>query len=232
MPPSFSDVLKMTLEKELQIRAWCDKCRRYRQLVTRTALHGIPPVLALNTGLEKSLDCKQLWAVPGWLPEEIGIHVEGGKVTCFEGENLRNLQRTRHQYAITTYQLVGMVAEISSGENEKPHLVSLVDSEYLHGLMRLPRDVGVNGTLAAISEIIPSEQSQWHLFNDFLVRQVSKEEALRLVLSWKMPVILTYQVKSARHAIDDGWKESLETSCLYFNGSMKYVVSLTAHLFP
>lgn len=77
------------------------------------------------------MESKHLWAVPGWLPEEIGIYVEGGKVMCFEGDNLRNLQRTRHQFTITVYQLVGMVAEINSGEHEKPHLVSLVDSQYL-----------------------------------------------------------------------------------------------------
>jgi PAB-dependent poly(A)-specific ribonuclease subunit 2 len=129
--PTFSNILKLTLEKELQIRAWCDKCRRYRQLATRTTLHGIPPVLALNAGLEKNLESKQLWAVPGWLPEEIGIHVEGGKVTCFEGDSLRNLQRTRHQHSVTVYQLVGLVADINSGELEKPHLVSLIDSQYI-----------------------------------------------------------------------------------------------------
>jgi PAB-dependent poly(A)-specific ribonuclease subunit 2 len=80
--------------------------------------------------------------------------------------------------------------------------------------------------IAAISERNPSEESQWHLFNDFLVRQVTKDEALRFVQSWKMPVILTYQIKSARHAIDDSWKDSLETACLYYNWSMKWVFLL------
>ena len=75
--------------------------------------------------------------------------------------------------------------------------------------------------IAAISDRIRSEQSQWHLFNDFLVRQITKDEALSFAPSWKMPVILTYQIKSARHAIDDGWKDSLETGCLYYNWSMK-----------
>lgn len=55
--------------------------------------------------------------------------MDGGKVMCFEGDNLRNLQRTRHQHTIMVYQLVGMVVEINSGEHEKPHLVSLIDSQ-------------------------------------------------------------------------------------------------------
>lgn len=119
----------LSFERELQIRAWCDKCRRYRQLSTRTTVHGVPPVLILNAGLEKSNECKQFWAIPGWLPQEIGMYVENGKVICFEGESLRNLQGTQHHYNITNYQLVGLVADINSGHNEKSHLVSLVDGE-------------------------------------------------------------------------------------------------------
>lgn len=127
--PTFSDVLKFSIEKETQIRAWCDKCRRYRQLATKATIHSLPPVVVLNVGLEKSSESKHLWAVPNWLPEEIGIYIEGGKFMCFEGETLTNLQRTRHLKTITVYQLVGMVAEITSGEREKSHLVSIVDGE-------------------------------------------------------------------------------------------------------
>lgn len=83
--------------------------------------------MIFNSGLDKSLESKQLWAIPGWLPEEIGIYVEDGKIVCFEGENLQKLQKTQHQRSIAVYQLVGMVADISNGERERSHLVSLVD---------------------------------------------------------------------------------------------------------
>lgn len=86
----------------------------------------------LNACLDKNPDSRQLWSIPGWLPEQIGINIEGGKVSCFEGENLRNLQRTRHNYAITIYELVGVVAEINSKENQKSHLVSLVNGWCLY----------------------------------------------------------------------------------------------------
>ena len=64
-------------------------------------------------------------------------------------------------------------------------------------------------------------EPQWHLFNDFLVRKVDKEEALRFVTTWKTPTILTYQYQGASNAIDDGWKDSLDTSCLFVNWSLK-----------
>ena len=94
----------------------------------------------LNACLDKNLESKQLWAIPGWLPEQIGIIIEGGQVSCFEGENLRNLQRMRHNYAITVYELVGVVAEISSKENQKSHLVSLVNGRYSSYRLRLRYD--------------------------------------------------------------------------------------------
>lgn len=53
------------------------------------------------------------------------------------------------------------------------------------------------------------------MFNDFLVRQTSPEEALRFDSNWKLPSVLTYQAKAASHVIDDSWKENLEPSLLY-----------------
>ena len=126
--PTFSSVLKSSFERVVENRAWCDRCRRYRQFLTRTALQGVSPVLVLNTALEKSAESRQLWATPGWLPKEIGINIEKENFLCFEGETLRKLQRSLHKNTITIYQLVGMVADIISGEHEKPHLVSLIDS--------------------------------------------------------------------------------------------------------
>lgn len=86
-------------------------------------------VLMINTAL-KSPEAQRLWSLPGWLPEEIGIIVEGGKFFCFEGEDLRlHLQRNMH--VIIVYELVGLVADINSGEHQKSHLVSLINGEHL-----------------------------------------------------------------------------------------------------
>lgn len=75
-----------------------------------------------------------------------------------------------------------------------------------------------------ISEQDPQEQSQWHLMNDFLVRKINDaDRPLYFFPTWKNPVILTYQIKAARHAVDESWKELLDTSCLYDTWSMKYV---------
>lgn len=65
------------------------------------------------------------------------------------------------------------------------------------------------------------QQSQWHLFNDFMVGPVSEQEALGFTSAWKTPVLLAYQVQHARHNVDNSWKDALDINALYFNGSMK-----------
>ena len=65
-----------------------------------------------------------------------------------------------------------------------------------------------------------SSMPQWHLFNDFLVSPVTDQEAMVFDQPWKIPCVLAYQVQSARHAVDDSWKDSLDTTLLYFEWSM------------
>ncbi|KAI9806554.1 MAG: poly(A)-specific ribonuclease [Piccolia ochrophora] len=190
---SFSQVLKASVERESQTRGWCDKCRRYQSLATRKTIQSIPEVLVINAAINRP-EAKQLWAQPGWLPEEVGIIVEGGQLFCYEGEDLKlYLQRGLHN--ITVYRLIGVVADITSGDHQASHLVSVVN--------------------VGLSEQESQPGSQWHLFNDFLVRKVSKEEALRFAPSWKLPSVLTYQVISANNGVDNSWRERLDTTLLY-----------------
>jgi PAB-dependent poly(A)-specific ribonuclease subunit 2 len=85
----------------------------------------------LNTSIT-SPEQKRLWTTPGWLPEEIGVIVDQGQFFCYEGEDLKlHLQRGIHN--ITVFSLVGMAVNIESGQNQKPHLIAMVNgkSEFL-----------------------------------------------------------------------------------------------------
>lgn len=75
--------------------------------------------------------------------------------------------------------------------------------------------------LVAVSDQEPGEQDRWHLFNDFLVRQIPQKEALRFASAWKVPAVLAYQIQGARHYVDSSWKDYLDTRCLYADYSMK-----------
>lgn len=199
----FSTILKTSIERETQNRGWCNHCRRYQQVAIRRTVHRMPPVLMLNTGPTNHF--RHLWATPGWLPEELGIIVENGQLHCFEGDDLRNRIQNKTP-GLTVYELVGLVTEIDITEHQKPHLVSFIN--------------------VSVSARQWEEKNRWHLFNDFLVTEVTKEEALKFTDTWKIPSVVAYQVKSARHKVDDTWKEKLDTTLLFHEWSMKYVSSI------
>ncbi|PHH70824.1 hypothetical protein CDD80_5705 [Ophiocordyceps camponoti-rufipedis] len=190
---TFSQILKSSIERETTSKGWCGRCQRYQTIATRKTIHNIPAVLMLNTAITNQ-DHRMLWSTPGFLPDEIGIIVDQGQFYCYEGEDLKlHLQRGMH--SITVYSLIGMAVNIEGGQTQKPHLVSVVN--------------------VAHSEPQSPGQSQWHLFNDFLVRSISREEALTFNQSWKTPSVVAFQVKHANNKMDTGWKDHLDTSILY-----------------
>lgn len=191
--PTFSQILKASVERQDQTRGWCTKCNRYQQMVQRKTIQTIPGVLMLNAAIQ-SHEAKLLWSIPNWLPQEIGIIVDQGQFYCFEGQDLK-LHLQRGVFDIMVFELVGVVADINSGDHQKPHLVATINT--------------------APSSREATTEDKWHLFNDFLVRPIPKEEALRFEPGWKLPSVLTYQVKAARNKIDDSWKDNLDTSILY-----------------
>jgi PAB-dependent poly(A)-specific ribonuclease subunit 2 len=71
--------------------------------------------------------------------------------------------------------------------------------------------------VVALSAEDPPGKSQWHVFNDFHVVPVAREEALAFNASWKLPSVLTFQLKDANNKIDQSWQTKLDTSLLYFD---------------
>lgn len=195
----FSNILRASIERETQNRGWCNYCRRYQQVAIRKTVHRMPLALVINVAINNPI-CRRLWMIPGFLPEAVGVVLDGGQVFCFEGEDLR-VQIQRNISGLVVYDLVGVVSEIDVPEHQKPHLVSFIN--------------------VSISSKEPESKDRWHLFNDFLVTEVDRDEALRFDQPWKAPCVLAYQVREARHAVDDSWKDSLETTLLFREWSMK-----------
>jgi PAB-dependent poly(A)-specific ribonuclease subunit 2 len=159
----------------------------------------MPLVLMINAAINNP-SSRQLWSMPGWLPEQIGIVIDGNQVLCFEGEELRNRQANDTQ-GLIVYDLVGLVTEIDIAEQKKPHLVSFIN--------------------VAVSNREATEKNDWHLFNDFLVTEVDRNEVFDFTQTWKQPCTIAYQVASARHGVDDSWKDNLDTTLLFYEWSSK-----------
>ncbi|KAK2744060.1 poly(A)-specific ribonuclease [Onygenales sp. PD_40] len=194
----FSNILKASIERETQNRGWCSHCRRYQQVSIRKTVHRMPSVLIINAAINNQ-NSRQLWATPGWLPEEIGTLVEDGRIRCFEGEDLKSRQKNKTP-GLVVYELVGLVAEIDVPEHHKPHLVSFIN--------------------VAISSRSTDGHKGWHLFNDFLVTEVGRDEVFAFNQPWKSPCTLAYQIQTARHGVDDSWKDELDTTLLFYEWSM------------
>ncbi|KAK4229481.1 PAB-dependent poly(A)-specific ribonuclease subunit PAN2 [Podospora fimiseda] len=194
---TFSQVLKMGVERENTNKGWCAKCRRYQNLNLRKTIHNVPAVLIINTAI-MSPEHKKVWETPKFLPEEIGVIVKDGQFFCFEGEDLKtHLMRGAHN--ITVYSLIGMVVNIEHKPPKIPHLVGLVNVAH-------SEEEGRDNNASA----------RWHLFNDFAVRPVSTEEALTFNAEWKMPSVIMYQIKAAcGRGQNDSWRRGLDTSILF-----------------
>lgn len=195
----FSNILRASIERETQNRGWCNYCRRYQQVMIRKTIHRMPQIMMLNAAAPRDALWRRLWAVPGWLPDAVGVIVDNGQVACFEGDDLK-LHIQNNTPGLVIYDLVGLVAEIEIPEHQKPHLVSFIN--------------------VSISEREQQEQSKWHLFNDFLVTEVDREEALQFSQAWKQPCVLAFQVRDARHGVDDSWKNNLDTTLLFREWSL------------
>lgn len=79
----------------------------------------------------------------------------------------------------------------------------------------LLQSVGADDYAVAHAQPTAPQTSQWHLFNDFLVRSVGTEEALSFHPAWKMPSVIGFQIKEANNKIDMDWKKNIDTSLLY-----------------
>ena len=188
----FSRLLKESVERFDQHRGWCMRCQSYKAIRSRRALLRAPDMLTLNAAVHTP-EAKQLWSTPGFLPRQIGIIVRNDQFYCYEGQEIQqHLDRQTHD--ITVYDLVGVVAEITT-EAQQSHLVSLVNT--------------------SIAETSPSRKESWHLFNDFMVRPVSSQEALHFDPRWKLPSTITYQARSHSHHLDQTWQSQIDTSILY-----------------
>lgn len=191
----FSQVLKSSIEREIQSKGWCAECKRYLQISNRKTVHALPDVFVLNTAANDSRK-KQLWTTKGWLPTEIAIICKDNQLYCYEGDDVKvHLERNVH--AVQVYSLVGVAINIDKIKNDEPaHLVAAVN-------------VGLSSPRNSQASI-----SEWMLMNDFLVQPISASEALHFS-DTKSPVVVVYQAQQRNHDIDNRWKDSIDTTLLF-----------------
>lgn len=99
---SFTSILKGSMYRENQTKAWCSECRQYQPTTTKKVIQGLPGVLMINSGAGSS-DEATIWRQNGpntpkpkkqqedsedgespaqqqpasWVPDRFGIHLNG-----------------------------------------------------------------------------------------------------------------------------------------------------------
>ncbi|KAG8904957.1 poly(A)-specific ribonuclease [Tulasnella sp. 403] len=164
---SFSDLLSTSLQRESSYKATCQFCRSTTSLGSKRVIpfENLPTLLTVNASAFSD-DNVSMW-MDKRTPTGTQRFLEPEAVVSFsehDSEANGNSESSTIKYTVRA-----VVYEVRAGAKSK-HLVTVV---------RVPE-----------AERRNSAGSAWYLFNDFVVRRISEEEALECSGSWKVPCIL------------------------------------------
>ncbi|EST08831.1 Exonuclease, RNase T/DNA polymerase III [Kalmanozyma brasiliensis GHG001] len=137
-----------------------------------------------------------------YLPPRIAIGVHGEDLRVLPIYTAADLDRAKmslgRQAAI--YKLRSMVVQISA-EKEQPHLCAIVrvpeaesiDAAATTATTPKLTNATIAGGVKKSAKAKANALGPWHLFNDFLVRNISEGEALGFQNAWKMPSVLMWE---------------------------------------
>ncbi|EPX74544.1 ubiquitin carboxy terminal hydrolase [Schizosaccharomyces octosporus yFS286] len=168
---SFEWLLKLSLDHRVDLPpSWCEYCLAHQPGLLRSNVRSIPDIFFINTQI-KHHDHLKLWAREGWLPKLLYLRRVNDTVQCLSARQVSLLGNDKSSVSI--FGLRGVTYEIR-GVDFASHFVA-----------------AVNVTDRLTTE--NAEDSQWYIFNDFLVKQISEEEALNVHGPWKIPAMLCYE---------------------------------------
>ncbi|KNZ47967.1 hypothetical protein VP01_5g4 [Puccinia sorghi] len=222
----FCSILKNSMIRDTTAKSLCANCNQYTHQRWRRhpddeglGNRALPSVLAINAGVTNS-EQFEIWlderaksasvAKPGgtteddspninhhFLQPEIGISIEPQHHQDGVTPSSRILIGDNRPIEVpdnaVLYELRGLIVQIQA-DDETPHLVSLIKVSPKPADQ--PRDKSFPET--SISG------KAWYLFNDFLVKKISQEEALSFPACWKVPCVLYYVRKDYEEVLDFG----------------------------
>lgn len=183
------DYIQASMSKAVSRPINCDVCGKRHPIDASLHVRSLPADLILNIDLtdEQLVDIRFL---KGWLVPEFYVARtnDGSSVLFAKRESVPS------QVPVRRYDITGLVVQITDRVN-RSHLVTLT---------KVPDKTG------------KLDKESWCLFNDFLVTEVSQEEALDLSYWWKKPVVIMYKaVDTEDKFVYDCWRQNLDVSILY-----------------
>ncbi|CEQ42977.1 SPOSA6832_04843, partial [Sporobolomyces salmonicolor] len=182
-PPStsFTSILSASIARETIARLPCSACKQNTHVRIRRALPDdsqLPPVLVFNAGV-RTADELELW-MDG--REGEGSRFLRSRFRLGRGAGgeavVKPVVKEGKGDDEVEYELRAMVVQIQA-EGDAPHLVALARGRILNLSLTV-----ILAPLVSPEETTPG--SSWHVFNDFLVRSISEQEALSFPANWKV----------------------------------------------
>ncbi|KAL7325020.1 poly(A)-specific ribonuclease [Mucor circinelloides] len=218
---SFTSILKASMYRENQTKAWCTHCHQYQPTTTKKIICGLPGVMLINSGASNSEEAL-IWRQNG---PNAPKPASATAAVAQESLNADSDQGSTHEEAATTAAAATSVNTPSSWLPERFGIyingTELVIKALPMGKEIPPEFRGPSETCAIyelsstilqvqaeeeathlVSQIkIPETSTSdttappstpWYLFNDFLVRKIRTEEVFSFKGSWKTPAVLQY----------------------------------------
>ncbi len=169
----FPSILRNSIHRETMARMVCSSCKQTNHLRLRRVLtERALPPVLVLNAGVRTSDELEIWLDGRTAPGDRFLNPEFTIARDGDGIVVDGDKGTDR----VTYELTSMVVQIQA-DGDQPHLVALA---------KVPTGAG----------------PVWHLFNDFLVKPISEEEALSFAGTWKIPAVLFYQRKDAPALLD------------------------------
>ncbi|KAI8987727.1 ubiquitin carboxyl-terminal hydrolase-domain-containing protein [Mycotypha africana] len=211
---SFTNILKASMYRENQTKAWCAHCKQYTPTTTKKIICGLPGIMLINSGAANR-DESFLWKQNGPnSPKQTVNQHEGGASTenSDQGSANEDTTPTVNTYASWLPERFGIyingtelvIKALPNGKEIPPEFKGSPETcaiyELSSTILQIQADEEETTHLVSQIKIPETELSEsdnktspnWYLFNDFLVRKIRPEEVFSFKGTWKTPAVLQY----------------------------------------
>ncbi|KAI7904509.1 ubiquitin carboxyl-terminal hydrolase-domain-containing protein [Cokeromyces recurvatus] len=204
---SFTSILKTSMYRENQTKAWCSNCHQYQPTTTKKIICGLPGVMLINSGVASSDDAL-IWRQNGPNSPKIPHHSSTDNHSNQSSANEESNNSVNNSPSSWLPERFGIyingtelvVKALPIGKEIPPEFKGSPKTCAIYELSSTILQVQEEEEAAHLvsqikileAELEPEANSPWYLFNDFLVRRIRQEEVFSYKGTWKTPAVLQY----------------------------------------
>uniref|UniRef100_A0A0W0F3U7 PAN2-PAN3 deadenylation complex catalytic subunit PAN2 n=1 Tax=Moniliophthora roreri TaxID=221103 RepID=A0A0W0F3U7_MONRR len=172
-PTDFPGVLRNSLLRKITYKATCQSCKGFTTFASRRPLPTKNLPPVLAVNACVNTD------------EDFAYWIDNRNSTFLKPRiEIQGQMEDGDDPEFATYELRAMITQIVSND-QRPHLVAIV---------KIPENELEGAGIAG--------ESPWYVFNDFVVSNISEEEALRCPDRWKAPSVIYLERVDTRDSLD------------------------------